>query len=62
MNDDERSLFVALRLGYCYVQRVEKLPECSFRLHEVIEVLSFSPGRYVVKARPACTVAKAADI
>jgi len=40
----------------------KKTPECFFRLHEVSEVLSFSPGGYGAKARLACTVAKAADI
>jgi len=24
VNDDEHSLFMALRIGYCYVQRVEQ--------------------------------------
>jgi len=34
VNDDAHSLFMALRLGYCYVKGVEKTPECFFRLHE----------------------------
>ena len=44
VNDDEHSLFMALRLGYCYYNVWKKMPECFFRLHEASEVPSFSPG------------------
>jgi len=48
VNDDEYSLFMALRISYCYVQRVEQNAYTSlnpfFNLPEASEVLN----KYVI--------------
>ena len=48
VNDDEYSLFMALRLGYVTYNVWSKTPECLFRLREASKALSFSPGLSLV--------------
>jgi len=71
VNDDEYSLFMALRLGYCYLWCVEQNAWMLIQITRGQWGTFVQPGsisccflwvRYGVNARPACTVAKAADI